>query len=232
MAFKKGKLLNIYTKDYVVFDLETTGLSPIDDEIIEISGIKVRSGQALEEFTSLVNPNRPIPVAATNINGITDDMVKEAPYMGCVLEQFLQFIGNDILVGHNIHSFDMQFLYNGAARELHREISNQYIDTLYLAKSCLPRLPRHRLTDIAAYFKIDIKGAHRALNDCNINLQCYEQLGCLLLANPGGTAEQPVSSCPKCGGILMKRKGKFGEFWGCGNFPQCRYTKNISTGNL
>ena len=81
MANKKGNRLNLYTKDYVVFDLETTGLSPETDEIIEISGIRVRDGKAVEEFSTLVNPGRSIPYAATRINGITDKMVQDAPVL-------------------------------------------------------------------------------------------------------------------------------------------------------
>lgn len=97
--------LNLYAKDYVVFDLETTGLSPETDEIIEISGIKVRNGQVDSDFSTLVNPGRPIPYSATNINGITDEMVRNAPMLKEALENFLDFAGEDILVGHNIHSF-------------------------------------------------------------------------------------------------------------------------------
>jgi len=222
MAESKGKLLSIYTKDYVVFDLETTGLSPEKDEIIEISGVKVRNGQICGEFSSLINPGRPIPYSATSINGITDDMVRDEPPLRQALQDFLAFTGNDILVGHNIHSFDMNFLHNGAARELHRNIGNDYIDTLHLAKSYLPGLHRHRLTDIAAYFRIETKGAHRALNDCIMNQKCYEEIGRLMNNSSGHT----VPSCPKCGGLLIRRKGKFGEFWGCSSYPDCRYTRN------
>ena len=219
-----GKRLHQYVKDYTVFDLETTGLNPESDQIIEISGIKVRAGNSVEEFTTLVNPHQPIPASATRINGITDEMVNSAPPLKHARESFLAFIGNDILVGHNIHSFDLNFLQNGASRELSQEITNDYVDTLFLAKSCLPHLTRHRLTDIAAHFHIETKGAHRALNDCSINLQCYEKLG-LLLNNTAADNTSGIPSCPKCGGILIKRKGKFGEFWGCSSFPSCRYTQ-------
>lgn len=230
MAQKKGKRLNLHTKDYVVFDLETTGLSPEADEIIEISGMRVREGKTVEEFSTLVNPGRPIPYAAARINGITDSMVRDAPALQDALERFLAFAGEDILVGHNIHSFDMPFLYNGSARALKRAVPNDYVDTLYLAKSCLPGLHRYRLTDIAAHFGIDTQGAHRALKDCAMNQQCYECMGRILESRTqGGMGMQdaaPDVVCPNCGGILMKRRGKFGEFWGCGSYPRCRYTRN------
>ena len=98
--------LNLYAKDYVVFDLETTGLSPEKDEIIEISAIKVRNGQVNSIFSTLVNPGRPIPDRATAINGITDEMVLNKPTLKDALKDFLDFAGDDILVGHNIHNFD------------------------------------------------------------------------------------------------------------------------------
>ena len=180
MAAERGKRLSLYTRDYVVFDLETTGLSPEADEMIEISGIRVREGKAAEEFSTLVNPGRPIPYAASRVNGITDRMVREAPDLRDALGRFLAFIGEDVLVGHNIHTFDMLFLYNGAARALKRTVPNDYVDTLYLAKSCLPGLYRYRLTDLAAHFGIDTQGAHRALKDCDMNRQCYECMGRIL----------------------------------------------------
>ncbi len=222
-----GKRLNQYVKDYVVFDLETTGLSPETDEIIEISGLKVRNGKVMENFTTLVNPDRPIPYSATRINGITDEMVQSAPLLKPSLNEFLTFIGNDILVGHNIHSFDLNFLRNGARRTLGQSIQNDYVDTLFLAKICLPQLPRHRLTDLAAHFHIETKGAHRAFNDCVMNQLCYEKLGMLLENAKENTAPgQALPTCPKCGNVLIKRNGKFGAFWGCSSFPSCRYTQN------
>lgn len=228
MANDKGNRLNLYVQDYVVFDLETTGLSPETDEIIEISGIKVRGGQKVGEFTTLVNPCRPIPSAAASVNGITDGMVRDAPLLQSALAEFLAFIGEDILVGHNIHTFDTNFLCRGARRELDRAVANDYVDTLYLAKSCLPALPRHRLTDIAEYFRIETEGAHRALNDCVMNWRCYEKLGKLWEEQKRqGIPEADLPLCPKCGTMLVKRKGKFGAFLGCASFPACRYTQKV-----
>ena len=218
--------LNLYAKDYVVFDLETTGLSPEKDEIIEISGIKVREREVDSEFSTLVNPGRPIPYSATNINGITDEMVENAPVLKDALKHFLDFAGDDILVGHNIHSFDMRFLYAGVRRELNRTIDNDYVDTLYLARNILP-LTRFRLTDIASYFCLETKGAHRALQDCTMNQQCYEKMRELWEKQAGESAvAQSDILCPKCGSQLMKRKGRFGDFWGCSSYPRCRYTRN------
>ena len=85
----QGKLLNEYIEDYVVFDLETTGVSPYNDEVIEISAVKARKGKVVEEFSELVNPKRTIPFAASRVNNITDDMVLDAPFFDEVLGHFL-----------------------------------------------------------------------------------------------------------------------------------------------
>ena len=215
-----GKNLNQYAANYVVFDFETTGINVNKDKIIEISAIKVRNHHPKEEFSALVNPGIPIPEGASRVNGITDDLVKGCPGIETVLAEFLDFIGEDVLVGHNIGAFDMVFLDRGARESLFRPVFNDYVDTLSLARVCLPQLGRHRLTDIAAYFGIETQGAHRALNDCRMNQQCYEKIGQLL---EGGQVER----CPRCGGLLKKRNGRFGAFYGCSNFPQCRYTRNI-----
>lgn len=234
----KGKRLNTYVKDYVVFDLETTGINQYRDAIIEISAIRVRSGAVTEEYSTLVNPERHIPAGATAVNGITDAMVAGAPNILEAICGFLDFIRRDVLVGHNIHTFDTNFAYDAAFETTGREMNNDYIDTLYMARSCLPQLAHHRLTDVSEYFHVQTKGAHRALNDCVMNQKCYEELGKLLM-NSAKTCSKTrdgslgkvknndeVSACPECGGLLSKRKGKFGVFYGCGNFPVCRYTRN------
>ncbi|MCM1156720.1 MAG: exonuclease domain-containing protein [Roseburia sp.] len=227
MAEKTGKQLNQYVKNYVIFDLETTGLNPTTDRIIEISGIKVRNAKIADTFSTLVNPLVPIPYAATKVNGITDQMVQDAPTLHSALEQFFHFIGTDILVGHNIHTFDMNFLSAAAQQEFGMAVPNDYVDTLRLSRNCLPELSHHRLTDIAKHFGIETDGAHRALNDCTMNQKVYENLGKLLhIQKNSSAAEKKENICPKCGCTLVKRNGKFGEFWGCSGFPMCRFTKN------
>lgn len=217
---KEAKRLAKYVPDYVVFDLETTGISYADDQIIEISALKVVGGKVVDQFSTLVNPQCPIPYGATRINGITDEMVADAPVIQKALADFLAFIKDDVLVGHNIHSFDLKFIYRDAHELFGQDVTNDYIDTLYMARSCLPQLAHHKLTDLAAYFQIDTDGAHRALNDCVMNQKCYEAM-----AKIQGEMDLPI--CPRCGGELKKRSGKFGEFFGCGNYPKCRYTRNI-----
>lgn len=234
MIRNKGRIRNGYVKDYVVFDLETTGFRPGLDEIIEISAVKVENSRIVDTYSTLVKPSIRIPASATRVNHITDDMVSDAPGIKEAMEGFVDFVETGILVGHNIHSFDMNFIYDAAMEVFQAGICNDYIDTLHMAKACLPWLSHHRLGDIAEYFGISTEGAHRALNDCIMNQQCYERLGTLWeerqQAQRAGHRQTgqtgPGNICPVCGGMLVRRKGRYGEFWGCAGYPRCRYTRN------
>lgn len=222
MSCANGKKLNKYVSDYVVFDLETTGVSVNSDDVVEISAIKVNSGIVVDEFTSLVNPGRPIPYYASAVNGITDDMVENYPSFDIVLKEFLDFAGDYVLVGHNIHSFDMKFIYRDAERFLGKTITNDYVDTLPLSRVCLPNLPSHSLVNLACHYGIATDGAHRALNDCRMNQKVFEALG--------EEMESPSSQiriCSCCGSFLKKRNGRYGEFWGCSSYPDCKHTEKI-----
>lgn len=218
-----GKRLNTYVNSYVVFDLETTGISCENDRIVEIAAVKVIDGQVTEEFSTLVNPGMPIPYRATAVHGITDDMVADAPSFDIALKEFSEFAGDRILVGHNIHAFDMRFIRRDAQRFFSRTIGNDYIDTLPLARLYLPQLEHHTLSDLAGYYGIPADGAHRALFDCRMNRQVYERLG-EEIRNPSEEARR-VRRCPKCGNALKLRSGKYGGFWGCTGYPDCRYTE-------
>jgi len=219
LGSRRGTSLKDYVANYTVFDLETTGIRPDCDAIIEISAVKVRDGKVADTFSSLVNPGRPIPYDATAVNGIHDEMVADQPSLDVIFPKFLAFIEDDILVGHNIQSFDMKFIWRAAEELFGKTVNNDYIDTLSMARRCLPKLSRHRLVDIAAFYRINTAGAHRALNDCLMNQQCFEHM-----------AKEDVTSslklCPICGGEMRRRNGRFGEFWGCSGFPACRYTEN------
>ena len=119
---EKGNRLVQYVPDYTVFDLETTGISANMDDIIEISAVKVKGGIVQDTFSTLVNPGRHIPAQATKVNGITDQMVSEAPLIREAMTEFLRFVGEDILVGHNIQSFDMKFIYREVEELFHQII--------------------------------------------------------------------------------------------------------------
>lgn len=154
-------------------------------------------------------------------------MVKDAPIFEEVLRDFIEFIGEDVLVGHNIHTFDMKFIYRDCEKYYGKTISNNYIDTLRLAKICFPEWKHRKLSDLADYYGISTVGAHRALADCRMNQKVFEFLG-KELEDKGTLGTKPdVRICPQCKQPLKKRNGRYGEFWGCLGFPECRYTENI-----
>lgn len=218
----RGKKISDYISDYVVYDLETTGTSPFNDSIIEISAVKVKDGKVVEEFSELVNPLRPIPPQASAVNNITDDMVSGSPTIEVIMPKFIEFIGDMVLVGHNIHCFDMKFIWRICEELYNQTITNDYIDTLPFARKKLPDLSRHRLVDLALHYGISTDGAHRALYDCRMNQECFERL-----AKEATISSSSGEICPKCGSSLKIRRGIYGEFYGCESFPECRYTENI-----
>ena len=219
-----GRKLNIYVPDYIVFDLETTGTSPKHDEVIEISAIKVEKGNPTDEFSTLVNPGITIPYYATAVNGITDNMVSGAPNFEEALKDFIDFIGDFVLVGHNIACFDMKYIYRDCRKYFGNVPDNDYIDTLPIARKYLPILAHHRLTDLADYYKISTEGAHRALFDCEMNRIVFEHLR-EEMENPMEEAKIPLR-CEKCGRVMKLRNGKYGMFYGCTGYPSCTYTMN------
>ena len=216
-------MISGHTK-YVVFDLETTGLSSTEDAIVEISAIKVIDGSVTDEFSTLVNPGIHIPYSSSSIHGITDDMVADAPSTEEALNSFIDFIGDFALVGHNILRFDMKFIQRDVELFFGTTLDNDIIDTLYLSRKYLPKLCSHSLGALADHYDVSYEGAHRALSDCRITLKVYQYL-----LNEMTEAIKTVNStdvCPWCGNELIKRNGKHGEFRGCASFPICKYTKD------
>lgn len=161
--------------DFTCFDLETTGLSIYNAEIIEIAAVKVRNWKITECFTSFVKPNSPIPCNITNITGITNSDVADAPEIYEVLPDFLDFIGDDILVGHNIARFDMPIIRR-FAKEQNLSIDNDYIDTLELSRSVLPNLKSHTNENLCNYYGVINEEAHRALSDSKATAEVYKSL--------------------------------------------------------
>ncbi|MDO4789275.1 MAG: exonuclease domain-containing protein [Johnsonella sp.] len=221
---QKGLKKEYYIQDYVVFDLETTGIFTNSDQIIEISALRVRKGRVEKSFSSLVNPGRPIPYGASRVNHIYDSTVKNAPRIEEVLLRFIEFIGEDVLVGHNIHRFDMNFIYRDSFALFGKYPGNDYIDTLPLAKKLLPVLKQHSLTGLADYYGISTEGAHRALKDCYMNQEIFERLGRI---GEKESSQIAALQCPKCKKVLKLRESIYGKFWGCEGYPSCRYTRNF-----
>lgn len=161
---------------FVAFDIETTGLSPTYNEIIEIAAIKYKDAQRVDSFHSLINPGIPVPAKITQITGITTLMLKDAPGIQQVLPSFLEFIGNCPLVAHN-SSFDMGFIKNKAAK-LNMTVDNKVIDTLRISRNTFPELHNHKLNTVCQYLNIALKEHHRAMADsaatAEIFLKCSQ----------------------------------------------------------
>lgn len=173
---KKGKSVNRHIDDYSVIDLETTGVFINYAKIIEISAIKVRNSKVVDEFSTLVNPLCHIPEEATTINHITDDMVRNAPKVEEVLDDFLAFIGDDIIVGYNNAGFDMNLIYDVVKKYKNQYFENDYIDLLHVSRRNIQGLENYKLSTLCRYYEIETEGAHRALTDCYLTKKCYDNL--------------------------------------------------------
>lgn len=149
---------------YVVFDVETTGLSAVYDTIIELAAVKVQNGEIIDRFEAFANPHKPLSQTTIELTGITDDMVANAPDVEVVLKDFKEWMGDSILVAHNA-SFDMGFLNQGLKRIGYDDAPNPVIDTLELARFLLPNLKNHRLNTLCKHFNIELVQHHRAIYD-------------------------------------------------------------------
>lgn len=116
MKSKPVKAKDLMVDNYASIDLETTGFSPSDDRIVEIGAIRVRNGRPVKRYSQLVNPQRPLPEEITRLNGLTDADLRNQPTVDQVLPDFIRFIGNDTLIGHNINEFDAAFLLANTTR--------------------------------------------------------------------------------------------------------------------
>jgi DNA polymerase-3 subunit epsilon len=152
--------LPLYEAPYVVFDLETTGSSAGKGAITEVGAVKVVHGRVEEEFTTLVDPGRPIEPFVVRLTGITDRMVAGAPSIAEVMQLFEEFVEGCVLVGHNVH-FDCSFV--AAARGV--PLPNPVLDTLKLTRSLVPGLKRYRLASLVSHFGVRAAPSHRALTD-------------------------------------------------------------------
>ena len=172
---------------YVVFDVETTGLSAVYDTIIELAAVKIRGGEIIDKFEAFANPHHPLSATTIELTGITDDMVRDAPDVVDVVRDFKEWIGDDVLVAHNA-SFDMGFLNVAYKRLLKTEkAKNPVIDTLELARFLYPEFKNHRLNTLCKKFDIELTQHHRAVFDA-------EATGYLLLKMLKDAAEKTFLS--------------------------------------
>nr|WP_304711058.1 PolC-type DNA polymerase III [uncultured Acetatifactor sp.] len=162
------------TDDFVVFDIETTGFSPVNNRIIEIGAVKVRGGQVTERFSTFVNPQVPIPFEIEKLTSIRDDMVMDAPLIEEVLPQFLEFCQGCILVAHNA-GFDMSFMQENARRQ-NLPMEHAYIDTVGIARVLLPNQAKHTLDAVAKTLNISLENHHRAVDDAECTAWIFIKL--------------------------------------------------------
>lgn len=172
---QKGKSLIEIPNKYIAFDIETTGLDSIYDEIIEIGAIKIEDNKEVEIFNTLIKPKYGIDGFITELTGITNEMVKDAPSINEILPEFMNFIKDSIILGHNVN-FDINFIYDNLIKQDMVPITNDFVDTLRLSRKLLPELKHHRLSDLANYYNIDTIGSHRSLKDARMTIKIFENL--------------------------------------------------------
>lgn len=162
---KKFENRRLDETDYVVFDLETTGAKTPPCRITEIGAYRVSRDKITDEFHTLVNPETPIPFFITQLTGISDRMVRNEPKFRDVAADFLEFIGDSVLVAHNAN-FDMRFL-NHEIGLIHNEyrVANPFLCTVQLSRKLLPHIENHRLNTVANYFSAPLVNHHRAAED-------------------------------------------------------------------
>lgn len=181
---EKGSSLLAFPKSFTVIDTETTGLDASFDAIIEVAAIKVRDGKEVARFETLVNPGFEINDFIVDLTGITNAELETAPAPADVLPDFLNFVQDDVIVGHNAN-FDVNFLYDALLECGYQPLRNDFVDTLRLARRIRPDLDHHRLSDLTKEYSIPQPVAHRALADC-------ETTAALLSALEKDAAEKQV----------------------------------------
>lgn len=176
----KGKNLIKLPLDFVILDLETTGLDPQLDNIIEFAAIRVRNGAIADSYSSLIHIDGELDEFITELTGITNDMLENAPTLNNVLTQARSFIGDDIVIGYNVN-FDVNFLYEAyeAIGDIH--FNNNFIDVLRFSRRLFPEMKHHRLKDMIEVLNISCTDSHRAMADCYTTLECYFKLRDLAL---------------------------------------------------
>ncbi len=176
---KKGKPTLVRPLSYIVLDLETTGLDPSVDAIIEIGGITVRAGRILDRYRTFVRPEpfRSLSPFVKNLTGITDQDIQNAPAFREILPSLRDFIGGHTIVGHNIN-FDLNFLYDRIFSLTGETLDNPYLDTRKLAKKVVPGLPHYSLEFLCQHFGIE-GNHHRAVDDCLLTEKLQERLSVL-----------------------------------------------------
>lgn len=170
----KGESISADLDDFVAIDIETTGLDPSYDKIIELSAIRYRNKEKTGVFSSLVNPHTEICDFIVQLTGITNDELRDAPDITDVLPVFLDFLSDDTLIAHNAN-FDVNFIYDNA-ETMGITVSNNFIDTLRLARHANLGLENNKLSALAEFFNITQNRKHRAEDDAEAAALIYQNL--------------------------------------------------------
>jgi len=188
--------------DFVVFDIETTGFSPVRNRIIEIGAVKVSGGEIVDRFSVFVNPEVPIPYEIEKLTSINDEMVMGAPAIDVILPQFLDFCEGSVLVAHNA-GFDMSFIIENCGR-LGYPQEFTYVDTVPIARMLLPGQARHTLDAVAKTLGISLENHHRAVDDAECTAEIFvkfikmlEEQGAHTLAQVNAMGEDDVNAIAK-----------------------------------
>ena len=164
--------------DFVVFDIETTGFSPVNNKIIEIGAVKIQQGEITDRFSVFVNPGVPIPFEIEKLTSINDSMVMDAPPIEVILPQFLDFCQDAVLVAHNAN-FDMSFIMENAKRQgLSRKFT--FVDTLGIARVLLTHQAKHTLDAVAKTLSISLENHHRAVDDAECTAHIFLKFSAML----------------------------------------------------
>ena len=240
---KKGNHLKIFPKDFTVVDIETTGRDCTHEYMIEVAAIKVRDNEIVDTFSELIKPkvyyvlddvrkedsvvefNGEKIVYISNyiseITGITNADLHHARTEKEVMVEFLKFIGDDILVGHNMLSFDSTFLYDSIETNLGNILNNDLVDTLRLAQYIIKDIKNHKLDTLMSYFDITSDVRHRALADSKVTLKLLQKL-----------KERVITSNMTLEEYSKNEEKKISPFL---DLPVCEYFKNMNvciTGKL
>ena len=159
------------SQEFVVFDLETTGFSNINDKITEIGAVKIRDFEIVDRFSEIVNPEKDISYRVQELTGITNEMVKDKPTIEEILPKFMEFVGDDVLVAHNA-DFDTGFIMQ-KCKEQGLEYKNKKVDTLMLARIMLPNLKRYKLDKVAKEVGVQLLNHHRAVDDAEATANIF-----------------------------------------------------------
>lgn len=201
MTKAKSNSIISFPDEFIVLDIETTGLSPTYDSIIEISALRVENGVIVSKFSSLTKPDSYfmplfpkedeavylysddgmpyyyVDNFISELTGITNEMLNGAPDLKDVLSDFTPFISDSIVIGHNV-SFDINFIAHNLKRLFEVDLEITYVDTMRVARKLFKEEKHHRLADVAGYLDISLDSSklHRSLYDCELTLNCYQSM--------------------------------------------------------